>query len=146
MAIGRGGFRLGARKRDESLAATFPAYPLEVQLERDRNLKVVRRAAHIAVTRGTRTYPWRILGLAEQDADLLTSSLVYLLASPSRVADTSWIRPGKVAWDWYNANNVYGVGFKSGVNTETYKYYIDFAPGRQEYLILDEAGTLGATC
>ena len=69
----------------------------------------------------------------------MTNALVYLLASPSRVADTSWIRPGKVAWDWWNANNVHGVDFKSGVNTATYKYYIDFASRYGlEYVILDE--------
>jgi alpha-glucosidase len=121
------------------LAGTFPPFPLEEKLERDRDFKVVEAAGYIAVTRGTRTYPWRVLGIAEKDGDLLTSSLVYLLASPSRVEDTSWIKPGKVAWDWWNANNVYGVDFKSGVNTATYKYYIDFASryGLQ-YVILDE--------
>ncbi len=121
------------------LAATFPPYPLEEKRERDRDVKVVRAADYIAVTRGTRTFPWRILGIAAQDADLLTSSLVYLLARPSEVADTSWIRPGKVAWDWWNAWNLHGVGFKSGVNTETYEHYVDFASRYKiEYVILDE--------
>jgi alpha-glucosidase len=124
---------------DQSLSATFPPYPLEEKLERDRDLKVVKAADYIAVTRGARTYPWRILGIARTDADLLTNRMVYLLASPSRVADTSWIKPGKVAWDWWNANNVYGVDFKSGVNTATYKYYIDFAAKYGiDYVILDE--------
>jgi len=64
---------------------------------------------------------------------------VYFLASPSQVKDTSWIRPGKVAWDWYNANNIYVVDFKSGINTQTYKYYIDFASKYGiQYIILDE--------
>jgi alpha-glucosidase len=121
------------------LSGTFPPYPLEEQLTRDRDLKVTRAADYIAVTKGTRTYPWRILGIAKKDADLVTSSLVYLLAKPSEVADTSWIRPGKVAWDWWNANNVHGVPFKSGVNTATYKHYIDFAASHGlEYVILDE--------
>lgn len=121
------------------LTGTFPPFPLEEKLERDRDFRVVKGAGYIAATGGTRTYPWRVLGIAEKDADLLTSSLVYLLASPSRVEDTSWIRPGKVAWDWWNANNVYGVDFKSGVNTATYEYYVDFASryGLQ-YVILDE--------
>ncbi len=122
-----------------ALGATFPAYPLEEKLERDRDVKVVRRADYIAVTKGTRTYPWRVLGIAETDADLLTSSLPYLLERPSEIADTSWIRPGKVAWDWWNAWNLHGVGFKSGVNTETYQHYIDFAARHGiEYVILDE--------
>jgi alpha-glucosidase len=121
------------------LDGTFPPYPLEEKLERDRDFKVTRAADFIAATKGTRTFPWRVLGIAEKDADLLTNPLVYLLATPSQVADSSWIRPGKVAWDWYNANNVHGVDFKSGVNTATYKYYIDFASRHGlEYVILDE--------
>jgi alpha-glucosidase len=121
------------------LAGTFPAYPLKETLEHDRDLKVTERADYIAVTKGTRTYPWRIVGIAEKDGDLITNAMVYLLAKPSQVADTSWIKPGKVAWDWWNALNVYGVGFKSGVNTQTYKYYVDFASKYGiEYIVLDE--------
>lgn len=121
------------------LAATFPPYPLKEQLERDRDFKVVESADYIAVTSGTRTFPWRVLGIVEKDGDLITNQLVWLLEKPSQVQDTSWIRPGKVAWDWWNANNVYGVDFKSGVNTETYKYYIDFAAKYGiPYIILDE--------
>jgi alpha-glucosidase len=122
-----------------ALGATFPAYPLEEKTERDRDVKVVRRADYIAATKGTRSYPWRVLGIAETDAELLTSSLLYLLERPSEIADTSWIRPGKVAWDWWNAWNLHGVDFKSGVNTETYRRYIDFAARHGiEYVILDE--------
>jgi alpha-glucosidase len=121
------------------LSATFPPYPLKEHLERDRDFKVVESADYIAVTKGTRTFPWRVLGIAEKDGDLLTNPLVWLLEKPSQVQDTSWIKPGKVAWDWWNANNVYGVDFKSGVNTETYKYYIDFAAKYEiPYIILDE--------
>jgi len=124
---------------DKGLAATFPAYPLKEVLEGDRDFRVTERADYIAVTRGTRTYPWRLLGIAEKDGDLITNQLVWLLAKPSQIQDTSWIKPGKVAWDWWNALNLAGVDFKSGVNTQTYKYYIDFAAkyGLQ-YIILDE--------
>ncbi len=122
-----------------SLSAIFPPYPVKEQLNRDRDFKVVQAADYIAVTKGTRTYPWRIIGVAEKDADLITNQMVYLLARPSDVQDTSWIKPGKVAWDWYNANNIYGVDFKSGINTQTYKYYIDFASKYGiDYIILDE--------
>jgi alpha-glucosidase len=122
-----------------ALAGTFPAYPLKEVLEKDRDLKVTERAEYIALTTGTRTYPWRIVGIAEKDGDLLTNALVYLLAKPSQVADTSWIKPGKVAWDWWNANNLHGVDFKSGINTQTYKHYIDFAARHGiEYVVLDE--------
>jgi alpha-glucosidase len=123
----------------DGLSATFPPYPLKEQLERDRDFKVVESADYIAVTEGTRTFPWRVVGIAERDGDLVTNQLVWLLEKPSQVKDTSWIKPGKVAWDWWNANNVYGVDFKSGVNTETYKYYIDFAAKYGiPYIILDE--------
>lgn len=122
-----------------ALAATFPPYPLKEQLEKDRDFKVVESADYIAVTRGTRTFPWRVIGIAEKDGDLLTNQLVWLLEKPSQVQDTSWIKPGKVAWDWWNANNVYDVDFKAGVNTQTYKYYTDFAAKYGiPYIILDE--------
>jgi alpha-glucosidase len=121
------------------LAATFPPYPLEEKLEGDRDFRVVKSADYIADTSGTRSFPWRVLGIAEKDGDLLTNQIVYLLEKPSQLQDTSWIKPGKVAWDWWNANNVYGVDFKAGINTPTYKYYIDFAAKYGiPYIILDE--------
>jgi alpha-glucosidase len=121
------------------LAATFPPYPLKESLTGDRDYRVAESADYIAVTAGTRTFPWRVIGVAERDGDLLTNQIVYLLEKPSEVQDTSWIKPGKVAWDWWNANNVYGVDFKAGINTETYKYYVDFAAKYSiSYIILDE--------
>src|SRR3954462_4529142 len=122
-----------------ALTATFPPYPLDEKLSRDRDLRVRRAADYIAVTRGTRTFPWRVLGIAEHDADLVANPLVYLLARPSQIAATSWIRPGKVAWDWWNALNLRGVTFKPGINNETYQAYIDFAAQYGlPYIILDE--------
>ena len=121
------------------LAAVFPPYPLQEKLEGDRDFRVVESADYIAVTKGTRTFPWRLVGVVERDGDLLTNQLVWLTAKPSQVQETSWIRPGKVAWDWWNANNVYGVDFKAGINTQTYKYYVDFAAKYGiPYIILDE--------
>jgi alpha-glucosidase len=124
---------------NNSLSATFPHFPAKEDLKGDRDLRVTKTEDYLAATKGRRTFPWRIIGVAESDAELLTNQLVYLLAKPSQIADTSWIKPGKVAWDWYNANNIYGVNFKSGINTATYKYYIDFASKHGiEYVILDE--------
>ncbi len=121
------------------IAATFPPYPLEEKLEGDRDFRVVKSADYIAITSGTRAFPWRVIGVAEKDGDLLTNQIVYLLEKPSQLQDTSWIKPGKVAWDWWNANNIYGVDFKAGINTQTYKYYIDFASKYGiPYIILDE--------
>ena len=94
---------------------------------------------YIAKTNGTRTFPWRVFIIAGDDGKLIESDLVYKLAAPNRIKETSWIKPGKVAWDWWNANNIYGVDFRAGINNDTYKYYIDFASKNGiEYVILDE--------
>ena len=86
-------------------------------------------------------FPWRIFIVSEDDRTLVESNLITQLSESSKLEDTSWIKPGKVAWDWWNANNVYGVDFKAGINQETYKYYIDFASKNNiEYILLDEGG------
>ncbi len=122
-----------------SLRGTFPPYPLKEQQTSDRDYKVVEAADYIAVTSGTRSFPWRVFGIVDHDGDLITNQLVYLLESTSKVQDTSWIRPGKVAWDWWNDWNIYGVDFKSGINTRTYEYYVDFASKYGiPYIILDD--------
>jgi alpha-glucosidase len=123
------------------LEATFPHFPLESRTKpgSDRNVPVTKDADYIAMTKGRRSFPWRILALAGNDGDLITNQLVYQLGEEQQIGDPSWIRPGKVAWDWWNANNIYGVDFRSGIDTDTYKYYIDFASKyRIEYIILDE--------
>ena len=127
------------RLGDDGLAGTFPQYPAATEMVRDRTERVTKRESWIARTSGTRALPWRVLAIARKDADLLTNDMVYRLGSESRIGDTKWIRPGKVAWDWWNFNNLYGVPFRAGVNTETYKHYIDFAAEYGiEYVILDE--------
>ncbi|MFA6167860.1 MAG: glycoside hydrolase family 97 catalytic domain-containing protein, partial [Gemmatimonadaceae bacterium] len=122
-----------------TLRGLFPAYPKKVELRRDRDEVVLERESYLAKTRGTREFPWRALVVAERDETLLETDLVYRLASETSMTDTGWIWPGLVAWDWWNANNVYGVPFRAGVNTETYKHYIDFAAEQGiPYIILDE--------
>jgi alpha-glucosidase len=122
-----------------ALAAAFPPYPLEEKAARDRDIKVVRAADYIAVTTGTRAYPWRVLGIAANDGELITNALVYLVQRPSELVDTSWIKPGRVAWDWWNDRNLTGVDFKPGMNTQTYKFFVDFAARYGiEYIVLDE--------
>ncbi|HNW77136.1 MAG TPA: glycoside hydrolase family 97 protein [Bacteroidales bacterium] len=124
---------------DTVLRAVFPRYPLEETQTNDRTINVTKRAEYIARTAGTRNFPWRVFGLAEHDTDLIGKELVYRLGPSLQLRETSWIRPGKVAWDWWNALNISGVDFKSGYNTATYKYYIDFASRYGlEYIILDE--------
>jgi alpha-glucosidase len=119
--------------------AVFPPFPAEERLTSDRDLRVTKVKDFIAETKGTRSFPWRVFVIAGNDAGLVESELVYKLAEPCRIADPSWIKPGKVAWDWWNANNIYGVDFRAGINNDTYKYYIDFASRNGiEYVILDE--------
>jgi len=121
------------------LSGTWPPYPGTEKLDGDRNLLVTSARDYIATTRGTRSFPWRIFIIAENDGQLIESDMVYKLAEPCRISDTRWIRPGKVAWDWWNANNIFGVDFRAGINNDTYKYYIDFASKNGiEYIILDE--------
>ena len=120
-------------------SGTWPAYPAAEQLKGDRNLFVTGTRDYIARTTGTRAFPWRVFVISEQDGGLIESNLVFKLAAPDRLKETGWIKPGKVAWDWWNANNIYGVDFRAGLNNETYKYYIDFASQKGiEYVILDE--------
>ena len=84
-------------------------------------------------------FPWRIMMVADNSAELAMNNLSYLLGEPSRISDISWIKPGKVAWDWWNCLNISGVDFEAGVNNNTYKHYIDFASKYGiEYVILDE--------
>jgi alpha-glucosidase len=121
------------------LAAAFPPYPLKEVQTSDRDYKPTETAEYIAVTSGTRTYPWRVVGIAEHDGDLITNQIVYLLERPSQFEDTSWIKPGKVSWDWWNDWNIDGVDFRAGINTKTYEYYVDFAAKyRIPYIILDD--------
>lgn len=118
----------------------FAAYPKDVSIE-VRGLKgmVKTREPYIAKVEGKTAFPWRVMVISEEDIDLLCSDMVYKLATPAKEGDYSWVKPGKVAWDWWNDWNLYGVDFRAGINTETYKYYIDFASKFGiEYVILDE--------
>jgi alpha-glucosidase len=121
------------------IAGIWPKYPESEKLSTDRDLFVTATKEYIAKTKGTRTFPWRAFVIATSDVSLLESDLVFKLAEPNKIEDTKWIKPGKVAWDWWNANNIYGVDFRAGINNDTYKYYIDFASKNGiEYIILDE--------
>ena len=124
---------------DLVLSRVSPRVPAKIEKHSDRDLRIVARKDFIAKTKGKRTFPWRVFAIADKDKNLLINQMTYLLASPQKLKDTDWIKPGKVAWDWWNANNIYGVDFKAGINTNTYKYYIDFASKYGlEYIIMDE--------
>jgi len=121
------------------ISGQWPLYPKSENLDTDRNLIITGTEDFIARTKGTRLFPWRVFIISKNDAGLVESDLVYRLAPPNQITDTKWIKPGQVAWDWWNANNIYGVDFRAGINNDTYKYYIDFASSNGiEYIILDE--------
>ncbi|MFC2097232.1 glycoside hydrolase family 97 protein [Bacteroidota bacterium] len=129
----------GSSDGSAGIFGKFPPYPLEEIQTRDRTVEVKRAAEYIAKTKGTRSFPWRIFAIAEKDSDIPVNDIVYRLGPDGKLDDPSWIKPGKVSWDWWNALNIEGVDFESGVNTATYKYYIDFAAKYGiEYIILDE--------
>ena len=134
---------------NQTVDAIFPKYVLKaIDDERwaDRNQLITEEAEYIAKVKGKMAYPWRVFIISDDDRTFVESNLTYQLSRPQAIENTDWIKPGKVAWDWYNANNIYGVDFKSGLNTATYKYYIDFASANGvEYVILDEGWTKSTT-
>ena len=127
---------------DSTLEAQFAPYPKTVEQGGHNMLQgqIVEYESYIAKCAGATSFPWRIVCVAESDKDMLNNDLVWLLGTPSDPSkDWSWVKPGKVAWEWWNDWNITGVDFKAGVNNDTYKYYIDFASKKGiEYVILDE--------
>jgi alpha-glucosidase len=121
-----------------TINTSFPHYPAKIELSGDRDPKVAEHSDFLAKSPGTRSFPWRAMVVAD-DAGLLTSTMLYTLAEPSRIDDVSWIKPGKVSWDWWNYRNITDRGFKAGLNQATYKAFIDFAGNHNlQYVILDE--------
>jgi len=138
------------KKAKNTFAAKIPKYVLEAipndNWQPDRNQIITKEADYIAKISGGKTFPWRLFIISDEDATFVESNLVAQLSGKSKIKDPSWIKPGKVAWDWWNANNITGVDFKSGINQHTYKYYIDFAADNGlEYVILDEGWTKSTT-
>lgn len=130
-----------------SLKGVFAPYPArERQGSHDpsvtvggHNMVVTARESWIARVPQGGVLPWRVVAVSADDRGLLENELVYKLARPSRIEDTSWIRPGMVAWEWLSDRNLTGVDFVSGVNNETYKHYIDFAAQNGiPYVVLDD--------
>ena len=132
------GMFLNINQTRKGFMGVYASYPLEAA-QVQRNLIPTKRADYIAKTNGTRSFPWRAIVISQQDKELLNNDMVQKLASPSRLTDISWIQPGAVAWDWWNNWNVTHVDFKAGINTATYKYYIDFAASNKiRYIVMDE--------
>lgn len=127
-------------EKANSLKGVFAPYPKDLEQGGHNNLQMLvkSREDYIAKFEGATTFPWRVVIVSEKDIELADNDMVYKLATPSK-GDYSWVKPGKVAWEWWNDWNLYNVDFKTGINNETYKYYIDFASGYGiEYVILDE--------
>ncbi len=132
--------KVGETNRFE-VRGLFPGYPRKVAdgswCHFDRI--VTEAEPFIARTRGTREFPWRVTVVAASDRELLDSELVTKLARPSQVEDTAWLKPGHAAWDWWCDWNLDGVDFRTGINTETYRHYVDFAAENGiPYLVVDE--------
>ena len=124
------------KKENDILSSKFPNYvlkaiakPNDVQASSDTTLHlgeeasdrtelIVTEADYISKTKGKRSFPWRVFIVSDDDRTFVESNLVTLLSEKSKIEDTSWIKPGKVAWDWWNANNIYGVDFRAGINQE----------------------------
>ena len=136
------GMYLTAQMGSNSLKGFFaPLRNVVDKAKGHNNLQVLVKSRHnyIAKVDGAREFPWRVAVISRTDADLANTSIVYRLATPNKLGDISWVKPGKVAWEWWNDWNLKGVDFEAGVNNSTYKYYIDFASKNGiEYVILDE--------
>lgn len=126
---------------EHALKGVFAPHPAEMEQGGHNNLQmlVTKRDNYIAEFEHGTDFPWRYLVISEQDHELADNDMVYRLATPTADMDFEWVKPGKVAWDWWNDWNLYGVDFRAGINNDTYKYYIDFASKHGiEYVILDE--------
>ncbi len=126
--------------KGNSVSAAFAPYPKKMDYHSWRRMSYVSETEQfIAKTQGQRTYPWRVFAVTQRDTEMPVNDLVYILAAPNQIGDTSWIRPGKVVWDWWHDWNLKGVDFIAGINTVTYKYYIDFAAKNHiPYIVIDE--------
>ncbi|MDR3252927.1 MAG: glycoside hydrolase family 97 protein [Tannerella sp.] len=123
--------------KTDGLKGVFAPYPKDVHQEYHLQSLVDTRETYIAKREGEGAFPWRVIIVAEKDADLANSDMVYRLSTPPD-GDFSWVKPGKAAWDWWHDWNIYGVDFRAGINNETYKFYIDFAAQYGlEYFLLD---------
>jgi alpha-glucosidase len=134
------GMYLNINQTRKGFMGVYAPYPLEAQSGGFANMNLIptKRAEYIAKINGPRNFPWRAIVISQTDKELLNNDVVQKLASPCRLPDISWIKPGQVAWDWWNNWNLSHVDFRAGINTPTYKYYIDFAAAYKiEYIIMD---------
>ena len=121
------------RTTDKGFAAEFPPYPDNLEVQNGKYMNYLNQVS------SSRTYPWRVIAYADDDAGLPVNNMVYQLAAPSKIKDISWIAGGHSSWDWWNDFRLWNVPFKAGINTESYRYHIDFASEYGlEYVLIDE--------
>ena len=127
------------RPTGDGFDAEYPLYPSkEEKIEWNNKRYAVERFPYIVETSLDRRFPWKVAGTFDSDTEIMSDELVYLLSEKSS-EDWSWIKPGKVLWDWWNDRNITGVPFTSGINTDTYMYLVDYAAKHNfEYVLLDE--------
>lgn len=134
------GMYLDLNATRQGLKGVYAPYPLEFYQGGFAMLNYIpsKRADYIARINGPRALPWRAIAISDEDRQLLNNDIVQKLASPPRIADTSWIVPGQVSWDWWSDYNICGVDFRAGMNTATFKYHTDFAAANHtRYILLD---------
>lgn len=124
---------------NSTLKGVFAPVPDETKQGGYNNLQREVKTRKEVIAENTKILPWRGIIIATEDKQLAESDFTWRLATPADQRDWSWVKPGKVAWDWWNNWNIYGVDFEAGINNATYQYYIDFAASQGiEYVILDD--------
>lgn len=123
----------------KGMDGAFAKYPVKIEDEGDRSIKILEEAGYIAKTIGKRNFPWRYFVITENDGQLLENTMSLKLSSKSKIEDVTWIKPGQTVWDWWNNATPYGVDFVAGRNQNTFKYFIDFAAKNNiPYSLIDE--------
>lgn len=131
------------KKQDDAMKGFWALYPKEIVMGSWGNFVTVvkERADFITRTAGNQTFPWRIIIVTDDDRQLLTNNMIFLLAKPQQIQNTGWIKPGKATWEWWHCAILEKAPFESGphkLSTQLYKYYIDFAAeNKLEYLLID---------
>ncbi len=132
--------RMFLTANEQGITTTFPKSPIEWEPRGDRSENITKEGDYIAKTQGTRAFPWRFVVVTDSKG-IIEQTVPVQLARRSVLTDTSWIKPGKFSWEWWNGAAPYGpdVDFKAGCNYETYCYFADFAAKYGiEYILLDE--------
>ena len=123
------GMYLTAGKTEHSLVTRLSPLPKS-------DICVKASATHVS--------PWRVVMIGATPGDLIESNIILNLNEPLAIDDPSWIKPGRVAWDWWSGQVVDDPAVQSGMNDATMKHYIDFAAeAGLEYMLID-AGWYGS--